>query len=1536
MTQTLPPRAAGHDWCGAINRPGCHHTHMNTPHRLPLRIVILITGWFLLLAVRPVASPAPFPAEIFDQEARLPNALPLSFNTYAERVAISGDRAVSSEGNRADLFVREDRAWRYQGSLYGSLRAVALEGDTLVLGTRGSGILGTPDSADVYVRGTEAGLNAWSILDRTSFTGGVQYGVDVPVEMDDLARANGWRYRLEARLLDAYNPASFAMVFLYGDGTLRHGVYLRVNTDGDLVAGLLGATPEEYVLTNDRLGTTDYHTHEMVYDPETQLATYLFDGDPIHAWSGQAQVNNGIFWGSGSTAGQGAMNVHKVHFEILGTGTTVAQYDAGTEGNPAIAPDPVTQGWTLHGSPGLDSPVAPQSPDPATIWHLQSSLTDSSGSRANQFGDSLALHHNTLVVGAWRESVGGTETGAVYVFERTGTEWSPPHKLTPSAQAASDYFGRAVDVDGDTLVVGAPHENSSQANTFPGRAFVFVRSEGVWSEQALLTALDGAGRDAFGRAVAVSGDRAVIGAPWHNGFAGAGYVFERSGAVWLEKTKLTGNGGEFGASIDLVGTTAIVAATSRPAHWIFARSIGGLWEVVDNRVYDDNSNPGVGEVAFDGNSFILGLFEYSGSVGHTYIYGTDYGNIAGLNAYVRKMLYHPDAQTATPGFDPNQTAFRYRHLLYGEEAGQTRPRIEDLTSLFGEPERDLAAIAETELLKGLALHPDNPVLGHLLLDIYYDRTVVEALLAKEIEAQAERSRFGTPLGDPAPTGGFLIDNEIPLRQQLFEANREVLRGYFHLLSNDLGLPHEPPLGFQLFQGLVPARGLAAATYVTEGGDLLPVTDDPVLFDGYKDLVLLFELLRDQGRAAETLARLLIARGSAPDLDEAGELIADAQRFVYLQGNLLRSLFDDLPSEDHPSGLAQAIGGWRQSLNALTSLRPWLTGGANVLGFADDFLMFVQKFSGQQEVFDSYDALKVRLDPDTTSNPLGFALQEHRVAVGSYTDYQGFRDQLAAQFGQSSITYQDRLRDIVGVFPDDPRYSDSPTNNPGSELDLQFRSIELAQLQIRRNQVEIENLNQQIQIEINKATSLSNVMVDFGGRQAELTKVIGHYNAAQAGANALADALSPERLLTGRVFGYLANAAVQAGAEELKAQKEAEKEELAALEQATITGIESEATVKTLALGLKTLAVDSQETATLLRQEMNRLIALYREKEDLEQRLAEQEESLATRYFADPVHRLAARADMIDASLALEEARKWVFFLVRALEYKWNTPFRDYVYPAGSGRRWSTHTLFRLRSAPELEEMVLALDSFESQIQLPKDDYFDWFSVREDFFGYKLTNRVGELQFYPDPVTGETVGALQAFRSRLRQLQDESGNVRLRFSTVREVPGGTFFRGPRFAVSGQVLSKGLFLDKIRWIKINLPGSHNLGRTQLSGELTYGGTSFIRNFDVGSRDPLRPDRLRNELTAYANRFWFFHAPSGNWRFSEALSSPVSMQLNPDPRTPPTVQEIEIFKERSVATSGWVLSIPTRDLGEPVLDLDQLDDVELLFFHYAVTRP
>src|SRR5262245_37661890 len=152
-----------------------------------------------------------------------------------------------------------------------------------------------------------------------------------------------------------------------------------------------------------------------------------------------------------------------------------------------------------------------------------------------------------------------------------------------------DNFGHAVAVAGDTLVVGAPSEDSSAAGVNgnqadnslagAGAAYVLVRNGASWSQQAYLKASNPDATDAFGRAVAVSGDTIVVGAPFEksnatgvngNGAdnsafsAGAAYVFVRNGTTWTQQAYLkasnTDVGDTFGASVAVSGDTIVVGA----------------------------------------------------------------------------------------------------------------------------------------------------------------------------------------------------------------------------------------------------------------------------------------------------------------------------------------------------------------------------------------------------------------------------------------------------------------------------------------------------------------------------------------------------------------------------------------------------------------------------------------------------------------------------------------------------------------------------------------------------------------------------------------------------------------------------------------------------------------------------------------------------------------------------------------------------------------------------------------------------------------
>jgi len=192
----------------------------------------------------------------------------------------------------------------------------------------------------------------------------------------------------------------------------------------------------------------------------------------------------------------------------------------------------------------------PLTVDPA--WTELQALAASDGAYDDHFGDSVAVSGNTAVIGATYKN--GAQ-GAAYVFVCSGGGWSQQAELTASDGAADDEFGSSVSVSGNTAVIGAP--NRTVGAPGQGAAYVFVRSSsGAWSQKAELTATGGGEDDNFGFSVSVSGNTAVIGASNHvvsgsSGPQGAAYVFYASAAgVWPahQTYMLTASGGAVGDS----------------------------------------------------------------------------------------------------------------------------------------------------------------------------------------------------------------------------------------------------------------------------------------------------------------------------------------------------------------------------------------------------------------------------------------------------------------------------------------------------------------------------------------------------------------------------------------------------------------------------------------------------------------------------------------------------------------------------------------------------------------------------------------------------------------------------------------------------------------------------------------------------------------------------------------------------------------------------------------------------------------------------
>ena len=295
--------------------------------------------------------------------------------------------------------------------------------------------------------------------------------------------------------------------------------------------------------------------------------------------------------------------------------------------------------------------------DDSTIKHYQvlqhpeqSRFTASDGAGGDQFGSAVAVDGGTAVVGAPQDDDNGDNSGSAYVFTRHPLSggWSQPIKLTAFDGKENDWFGYSVAVHGDTIVVGAyQHDLDSESDA--GAAYVFTRPDGGWvatSTADKLTASDGVEGDRFGYSVAVHEDTVVVGARGDDGKKGASYVFTKpAGGDWTStstSSKLTASDGVavdyFGHSVAVHGDIILVGAFRHDltgAAYVFTRP-GGGWVATSTAAkltasdgkHDDQFGR---SVAVDGDTVVIGAQQDDGLRGSAYVF-TDAIETAKLTA----------------------------------------------------------------------------------------------------------------------------------------------------------------------------------------------------------------------------------------------------------------------------------------------------------------------------------------------------------------------------------------------------------------------------------------------------------------------------------------------------------------------------------------------------------------------------------------------------------------------------------------------------------------------------------------------------------------------------------------------------------------------------------------------------------------------------------------------------------------------------------------------------------------------------------------
>eukprot|EP01084_Bolivina_argentea_P107535 192270_1 len=219
---------------------------------------------------------------------------------------------------------------------------------------------------------------------------------------------------------------------------------------------------------------------------------------------------------------------------------------------------------------------------PNGTWN-ENKLVAEDGIAYDNFGYSVAVFENTILVGSPNNDHQGLDSGSVYIYEKyqNTNKWNLTIKL--SVGQSGDFFGSSVGLHGDNAVIGA-YYNDDKALYSAGAAYIFEKkNDTLWIEKAKLYGSDIDAGDWFGISVSIYGRFAIIGAYGHNNNNGAAYIFEKlHNGSWIESAKLqSANTNLFGTSVDIYGDYAAIGSSGNGAVYIFSRDIStSLWEEI--------------------------------------------------------------------------------------------------------------------------------------------------------------------------------------------------------------------------------------------------------------------------------------------------------------------------------------------------------------------------------------------------------------------------------------------------------------------------------------------------------------------------------------------------------------------------------------------------------------------------------------------------------------------------------------------------------------------------------------------------------------------------------------------------------------------------------------------------------------------------------------------------------------------------------------------------------------------------------------------
>ncbi len=263
------------------------------------------------------------------------------------------------------------------------------------------------------------------------------------------------------------------------------------------------------------------------------------------------------------------------------------------------------------------------------------------------YAHSVSISGNVAVVGAYGTRFDFTITGAVYVYIRNGLDiWVPAGVITPNDPTAGQGFGRSVDLEGNTLLVGSSTDSPNGINS--GSAYIF-RNTGSWTQIDKLLPSDPTASANFGVSCAISGTTAIVGASSNFGASpasGSAYVFTQTsagpfGENWDQQQKLIASDGTsndlFGLEVALANDTAVIGAigtgvfslnTNFGSAYVFERNTQDTW--IETKILAASTpEPGDSfgyDVAIDSDSILVSAYHDNENEGSATLFRRDSGD----------------------------------------------------------------------------------------------------------------------------------------------------------------------------------------------------------------------------------------------------------------------------------------------------------------------------------------------------------------------------------------------------------------------------------------------------------------------------------------------------------------------------------------------------------------------------------------------------------------------------------------------------------------------------------------------------------------------------------------------------------------------------------------------------------------------------------------------------------------------------------------------------------------------------------------------